>query len=591
MKTLYKLIAITLSICFFLIFRCVEIDPTNPYDEDYIGDYRYSIDWDLMTKKENRYIFQPYDLNYENEGNDTLKSFIITHPDSETVDYTIDKKNICLYFKKEYKGKIIVAGIRHNEIEVYDTSETLEVTHPFEITGDRLIGIKEDIEIKIQCKDKTYFSESNQDKFKAVWTLYDTISDTTDWNRSPSYNFNQKGYFELRGGIIDSNKYIYWLGTINLYVPGYRPVIDTAYIENINPYLGDTLRFKIEMNHDNLHDNSRIEVLIKEKDNEIFKSRNITLESLKEPINHQITDTGDVNLTIEVMFNGLSDTTSIQTKINYNIPEPEFSDSIHTIPVRTTRIIPAVDKYKRPETKYIWKIINEGYTDTIQSTELKYYFKKEKKDTIVIFGSIFDLQGEPDTMILDIKKMEYYLVRDLFPYEVEVGDTVEWKVHAVDSTGSQIPENVEYIWNVTDSISNNIGCNTDSNVCKIFIDEKQDFFYVSVYAKIDQTGEIITDTSRQKVYVKKFNPVLYFYKKKYSSLINETVTCRVIVYDVSPGNIEKIYWKLGDATDIDSTDAKNRIWSGEFKEAGTFYLYAWAKDNDGLISDTDSVKI
>jgi hypothetical protein len=594
-KTSTKINTLLLS-TFVLLFLCNQCENNNPYDSLYDGDYQFTPTWDSLSSgdKDTFEVFRTYRVKLKNLDQDTFKTFSVTDVNDNvitdaavlTVKFKTDA-TLLLYFIKPYSGKLKIKGIRPNDKEVVQTSPLpIIMQNLYRIVMDTIWGIGDTVSGRIQKRGS--YSDTT---IRAVWLVDNLTTDTLPVTRQFEKTLSAVNH-TVSATLLDIRNNLITLDTIRISVRGFRPEIDTVICKD-TLRLGDAPVFTVKYT-DKDSSEARIKIMANNKIiyfskqfEEYDTAKIITADSV-------IKDTGLARFTAVVYdTTGLTgDTFAFNKRIQYTLPSPQFADTgIKPVPVNQTTAISAGDINFTSGNRYRWQFRRPKTDTTIHELYYSRVYTDTMPDTVIITGiQRFGYTGGSDTLFIQPKKFKYTLDWVNSPAEVVVRRKYVYTVKVKGNNGRNVFENINYKWTITPPDTATFHIRHDSLTVK-FSDSTVSSFMVKVYAVIGITDSTQIETKQVAVHC--YRPILNFMQNSYSGKIGDIIRCKVTAYDINPdssGKIDSICWKL-DAAPVTKNSGNDTIWKNVFTAPGSHTLRAWAKDNDGFLSDTAKAAI
>jgi len=127
-------IRLLLSVMFLFCFCAENINPTNPYDSDYDGDYRFGIT--IQPLHDTLQALYPYEVACFDSGSDDFSSWCLSTVPEGNLQPVFGKPSpLRLYFTSAFIGELVVTGVRPNDLTV-EYRDSVVVVNPYRIVVD-----------------------------------------------------------------------------------------------------------------------------------------------------------------------------------------------------------------------------------------------------------------------------------------------------------------------------------------------------------------------------------------------------------------------------------------------------------------------
>lgn len=586
-------IAIGLFFAVFSIFFCTKIEHNNPLYDDYEGVYKFDITWN----KDSFDIFCMDSIEFDFTGVDTFATFVMVTEKNDTIsDYAkqiilnASQKNIShlhLYFTKPFSSKVWVNGIRPNGKIGDSHSGTITVKNPFGIVdGDTTIGFDEELVFSITRNGAKFNSEILKAEWKYSLSGKDSIA-ILPWNKTYNFSGTKNGNHSFVVTLDDGNNR-YKLKTFDIDVRGYRPVIDTAYVINHNPFCGERLSFAIAI-IDNDDTPNKITVQT-DKDSFVNFLKFQPYDSMViVKADDIICDTGMTVFKIQIADNSglFSKEYLCSSYINFILPNPILettTDDTIIFPLGdTVNIIPCHDETYTSGTRYIWK-----YKNNYDTTDYCASFTIAKLDTTAQHLSVVGLNkygyfGSKCNAWVKGNKFEFIIKDEIFPDTIRGKELATFAMSVVDSLGNPYTDDVEYFWSFKpDSVWDSLYI--DKDTCRLIIKDTATSFYLSVYAKVG--NNIQTNIFTKRIIHKIDRPICLFDTSYYTYEKYDSAQFKFSASDID-GVVDSVFLLFIPGNDTILL-GNNSVYDTMFTYLDTLLAQVWAKDNDGYISKIDS---
>jgi len=579
-----------------LLFLCTKISPTNPDDDDYKGDYSFTITWDSLASSntDKLEIFRAYTIPFKSTGLDKYKYYKITDDkgtilaDSLVLNSTATGGFISVYFKAPYSGYLYFKAVRPN-IKEDPSKSPLSVTviNPYAVAVENTtIAAGESVKARMR---KLYDSTLVPMCLKTIWLFNDLDTTKLSWVEPFTQGNITTSDNTLYAGIIDTVfNYLLWIDTVSIQMKGSRPVIKSIVYDKMIDQ-GDTLSFTIELSDG---DKNKLALSITSGKNFYYDSTALfEYDSLKTfKTDKPIVDTGAVvfNIRLKDSIGLASETRQCSVTVLYTLPSPVFAQEYKVIPLDDTVCLSSYDANYQPGNLYVWEWKGAGIIDTTDNYDSFMVWKNDTLlDTVMIHGiNPYGMSGKRSMMIIQAKDLDFKLVEVQFSNELRCRHWGTYIVAAVDnSTDTIASDKAAYFWATDPSGVCDI-MKTDSNICSLYVSDSIAPFKLSVYAVVEDKDT--TDVIGKTVVVRAYRPTFRFKTGMYSGTAGQKT--RITMSASDNEKVDSVYLKfhpsaavvrLGDDTTYDTT----------FMGPCTVSIKGWAIDNEGFKSAVDSAEV
>ena len=559
------------------LLSCFRDTPTNPYIEDYPGDYRYEIIWDSLTVVDTLELFRPYVVPFRVTGGDWFSGFYVSDSTGavicDSVHFPVhdDDTAMTFYFTGSFSGRPVVHGIRPNGKEV-DTvcPAPIEVINPYRLVVEEVEGISS---VNTAEVVKRHNPAEIPDSLRTIWTIHNAVDTALGLIKSytaPSTDFT------VSAVLVDKYRNTLGLGTVSVTVKGYSPVIDTVII-NESLSLGEKADFSISVFD---ADSSGLRVYAFINGKELFATPRVFPYSsfISVETDREVSDTGAVVFSVYVRdTTGLkSNVYTLNTAAAYSLPLPVFPSGMFTVPQGKGVTFKVYDANYTAGTTYRWRFLRLGIDSVVSSDSFRIMYTDTLPDTVIVTGTDrYGYTGRADTAVIMPSSYTYILEKGVFPASVVSGEFSLFTVK-VSEVGS---DPVMYYWSVEDEHQLDTLYIRDDTLMLSVSDTVRSFL-LSVFAVVGGTDT--TNTLVERIGVKVL-PRCEFSEDGYSVLLGDSVSFSVLVNSV----VDSVYMRFdtGAVIALGSDTSCVKV----FTERDTFPSYAWAVDSMGSVSDTDTV--
>jgi hypothetical protein len=575
-KTLGKyLLAIAAIACLF----CAKVPDDNPLWSGYRGDYRLGPAWSALP--DTLEVFRVYTFPCTT-GVDTFAAF----SGDGSIDslrtleaYRYGRDSLAVYFVAPLSGALELCGIRPNFKTVCATAPGLTVVNPYVLHVDTLVGAGEIVEARAAREDGGPVGES----LRVVWSLDSAGGDTLPATSAYTFTAAAQGTQAVGAVLIDAYGNALSLGSRVVRTAGARPGIAAVLLpETIR--LGDTLAFTMVVD---TADSalSPVWALVAADTLVNGASFPVANKTIHVRAAGPVADTGRVDIAIwYALKNGLTSTrwTAVDT-VRYVLPVAAFSDSEIEIPVGDSVTVRVYDTTHTAAT-FSWLSAVHGALDG-DADSVRVFYPTEGSDTITVCAQDrFGYRGPVSRAYVTARVFEYTLeIAAPAAKEVLAG---RWASLAASVRAGTTPitTGVSYHWTHAEADS------ADTNGATLSVKSLSPrAVNANVYAVVN-AGDTTNTAGRALVFLE-HRPVVRFGAARYEAPINSAVACSVTAADTNSGGaIAAIRYRLDNGAEEDS-GASATVWRRTFAAPGSHALYAWAVDNDGFVSDTDSAVV
>jgi len=238
--------------------------------------------------------------------------------------------------------------------------------------------------------------------------------------------------------------------------------------------------------------------------------------------------------------------------------------------------------------KYVWRI-DLLKADTTASPNFSVMISDSLSHTLLVYGiDRYGYAGKTSKIIVYGRPFEYVIQPLLFPVDSKARSWSQW-VAGVNNTQRAAQKNARYSWSVTPANYDSIKYGGTAN------DTMWLYFKDSAHAIVTVT---VSDTANgscapysKSVSVRRFAPSLTFKSHLIEAKTTDDIALAVSAADSNAdGFMDSIFWKRGGKSPASYT-SKDSVWALRSAIPDTFWVSAYARDNDGFLSARDSAHV
>lgn len=584
-KNIYLVIIILILSCIIGLMSCLHDTPLSPFIDDYVGDYRFKVQWDSLGRggSDTLEIFTPYEIPFRVIGKDIFLTFTLTDSNNTPLSgneyFPISNPDtiITVYFHHPFSGALYMHGQRPNMKEVVESSKwKVTVINPFQLAVDSIQGMVSENTLALK---KWYNPHNFPDSLRTIWYVAGSID--TVMGLSKIINTNTSDY-TLQVSLLDKfhNSVTWPMMTVK--VQGFSPVIDTLFLSD-TVALGKPVSFQLSLSDT---DSSDFTVYAFANNRILFDSLpKFTYQTDLSLTTHRtIIDTNQMNLTFFLKdTSGLkSNLVTLTSSVFYRLPQPQFASSPISIPNDRVVVLRVFDQYYVPGTGYRWQLLRLGIDQIMPADSFSVYYSDTLPDTVIVSGiEPHGFAGPSDTLIVFPKTYPYILEQTIFPTKVTASTLTSFIVN-VKSSDSIITDNIDYFWSFTgDTLFDSLYINNDT-LC-LCVNDSARQFSLSVFAVV---GEIDTTNIISATIDVRVSPRCAFTQNLYTTLLGDTTIFNLTTSSLAP--IDSVYLQIDSEIIPLGTETQYRY---RFTVLDTFFASAWVIDSNGLSSEVDSAQV
>ncbi|MBD3243612.1 MAG: hypothetical protein GF331_23685 [Chitinivibrionales bacterium] len=560
------------------LFTCTEFPDDNPVASSYDGDYRLEIDWPAADTLA---IFHPYELPYT-AGADTFAAYRVVGAATGALDTTrlcASDTVFTLYFIAPYSGPIGIVGVRPNGKEVSDTARVI-VVNPLRITAPDTVAIGESVSATLATVHATPAPAASVE-----WRLQGVPRDTAATTESYAFVPDAGGSHELAAYLIDGDGNRMRIDSVAVLVPGHRPVLVDACL-NAPPALGDTLSCTVEMDD---ADGGQMLVEITAQGDTLVR-RTVPYQTQAVVHAHAplaLADTAVFAVRVRDATGLWSNTVLLPSAIITVLPEPRLpaADSL-ICQLGDTVWMEVTDAAWRPGVSYHWHIAGRGLDTLTDTSGIAVLCTNTVADTIIVSGLLLGHEGPADTMLFRGSSFSYTMHEVSFPRQIAARDTAQWIVGVRDNLGTTVTDTAEILWELSPPAVWQ-GAEQRHDTLRAYFSDSIAGLSIAVRAVV--RGDT-TNALSSNVVIRTYKPSCRFTQRRYEAVLGEAVRCTLSVHDVNTdGAVAAVYRRERGMPAVSlGTDT---VFADSFLVPGEHVLQAWCVDNQGFVSDTDSVVV
>jgi hypothetical protein len=578
------LVALFVGICTYL--HCSKTSNNNPIDPEYIGTYSLNVKLSSFgdTALE---VFQRYALVCST-GVDTFSAYSFTQAfDSMAVvdGFATPRKQgfDTVFFRciRPFNGNVNIKGIRPNEDSVV-TGVALHIVNNYAIKGDRAAVATVPDSFRIKYSGPHEMASTLRVKWSMTPLKLDTVLPVSaPFIVIPPMTAGNNQI--LKAALMDEAGRFCpldsFLITIKKTIP---PALDSGSVA-LQAVLGAPL--SLIFNHagnglpsysvcfylDTMHDSVFI-AIPKAIDTVIF--------------NKQVRDTGNKTFTVYLVNEaGKSNEIKKSVSIAYTLPSVFFTGE--TLVVSFNKFSPITFSSEPPAVSYIWNI-DSLPTQSTDSSNIELKLPDSGFHTLYVYGTDqYGYRGKTASIPVHARKFDFDIKPSEFPTEVKARSWIRW-IAGVDDESKAKSRNVKYKWVITpqkyDSIKTT-GVRNDT--LRLFWRDTANVV-IGITPSDDSAGTFAP--FGKNVSVKRFAPRLMFKDRTVSMKTTDSVWCAVSVADSNiGGQVDSIFWFRSGKNQA-AFGNHDTVMMVKSTVPDTFWISAYAQDNDGFPSKKDSIR-
>lgn len=560
------------------LFTCTQFPDDNPVASSYDGDYRLEIDWpagDTLA------VFHPYELPYT-VGADTFATYRVEGAATAALDTTrlsVSDSLFTLYFIAPYAGRIGIVGVRPNGKEVGDTAHVV-VVNPLRITAPDTAAIGEPVSATLATVHVTQAPAASVE-----WRLRGVTRDTVAVTEGFAFVPADAGSHELTACLIDGYGNRMRIDSVAVLVPGHRPVLVDAYLD-APPALGDTLSCTVEIDD---ADGGQMLVEVTAHGDTLVR-RTIPYQTQTTVHAHAplaLADTAVFAVRVRDATGLWSNTVPLPSAITTVLPEPRLpaADSLVCL-LGDTVWMEVSDAAWRSGVSYHWRIAGRGVDTLTDTNGIAVLCTNAVADTIIVSGLLLGHEGRADTMLFRGSSFSYTIHEVSFPRQIAARDTAEWIVGVRDNRGATVTDTAEILWELSPPRMWQ-GARLRHDTLRAYFSDSVADLSIAVRAVVrGDTTNALSGT----IVIRTFKPSCRFARRRYEAVLGEAVRCTLSVHDANTdGAVAAVFRRERGKPAVSlGTDT---VFADSFLVPGEHVLQAWCVDNQGFVSDTDSVVV
>jgi len=571
---------------FVIVFLHCAMDPTNPWDPAFRGDYSYESSWVGDRSTDTMVVFSPYTLRIENTGEYDFFSFSLkTVPEGcvDTSHYVYEHGDsiLTVYFVKPFEGQLFIRGKRPNGIyddRLYDVT----VVNPWNIAGDSLAGLGDKLELSVNggAWDSLFTGLS------VIWSVEEeNHADTLEMDSLYGVGVDSAKECVVSAAVLDSFGNTLTVPSKEIRFTGYSPIIESFSVLTA-PQLGERVLFSVKIRD---ADDDSVHVLIFTDSDTLTRNVWVQTGATKniETV-YPVTDTGKTEFFMYVEDDGAltAGEKKLEASVSYQLPAPDFGFDTLTLPADTVVTVRFDDPFFKKGTLYNWTVATTDVDTVTDKGLLPLSFDSAGTYTLTVVGTDpFGYQGAKASVAIVVGEFIYDITKVRFPLEVKVGELNTWIVNVEKNGTTVAADQCKIQWTVKpDSSWDSFRVAHDT----LYLGFSDSIPGTTIKVAAQCGGES-TVAVQEKITTQWYKPYCRFGKNIYTGKIGDSIAFDIECDDTNDnGSVDTVFLRReGDTTTYTTTRTDSITLS--FMTHGTFNIYAWAVDNEGLLSDTDTV--
>jgi PKD repeat protein len=590
MKKSLRIIAGALPLAIFcLLLFCTDFKNNNPATSSYQGDYSLQLSWALPL--DTMEVFKQYKIICV-QGRDTFSSYKVDSPLSPmTIDTLIRISGaidtVGVHFTRPIKDTMTfaVSGVRPNKETVIDTIKA-HVINPYRISSNAgAVIMGKSIIVSVSRPDNKPVVPG----FSAVWSVNGSVKSTQTALKPYIYFPPVQQTQAITARLQDTVQNGFYLDTVYVSVGGYQQNLLNAALKT-NAKLGDPLTLSLAQTD---VDSSKFRIFVVSasgwRDSSAFMdfTQNATIQ-----LGRPVIDTNPQTDTIYTIdINGLiSNILLLPMTVTYSLPVVNFSADSLIVSLNDTT--PVTLGPQSTGAKFIWVLdsIDTLKPDPVNSATCIILLHDTLQHILKVTGvDNYGYAGNAAFIRVRAHSFGYVVQPVAFPTQPKVNTLTTW-IAAVKDTALARQKNAIFHWAIFPPNFDSIAITgKDSSILQL---RWSDIAVTTITLTVtDNINEGCAPYSKN-VSVRRFAPSVKFLNTKpLFGKTTEAINLIVTAADSnSDGTIQKILWqRTGKFSIKDSTT--DTTWQFMPVSPDTFDVYAWARDNDGFLSQPDTIHV
>ena len=595
-KILYINAAAVLLAIFCLLLFCTNFKNNNPATTSYQGNYSLSLSWSQPS--ETLEVFKQYKIACV-VGSDTFSSYKV---DSSTFPMVIDEikwdkvDTLFVHFFRPINDtdSIEIEGVRPNNQTIIAIIHA-HVINPYFIKPDtNAINMGDTLIASVTRLDN---KPAAQGLF-VIWSVNGTTkakqSDLVPDTIIPAI----RDTLRITALLQDVSGSGLYLDIVRMPVGSYPQKL-TAVALKTTAVLGSSLTLSITQTD---LDSSKFRVFVISS-NGVWRDSSLTFLDFSGnatiPLGRPVIDTSPQTDTIyTVDVDGIkSNVLMLSMTVSYSLPVVNFTTA-DTLIVALKDTTPVTLDLSSTGNKFIWVLDSDSLRpDTTTSKTLKVFLQDMLAHTLTVKGvDQYNNVGAPVSKPMRARNFAYVVQPIAFPLYPKINTWTTW-IAAVKDTALARQKNAHFHWTINPVNYDSIRITgADSSTLEL---RWSGIFSTTISViDTDNFNDICAPYS-QSVSVRRYAPSIKFMNiGPLNEKTTDTIKLIVSAIDsnidgtITNSTIQKVLWqRTGKVSAKDSTNAGDTTWKIVSVNPDTFDVYARARDNDGFLSQPDTIQV
>lgn len=626
--TLLKFLFLSL----LLIFLSCLINPDNPVDPEYKGDYNILLKNSTQVTDSVLEILYPYSVTIENLGLDRFWMIFLSGSSSDNSNKldsfcsfdtlldsdfnSTDSATYSFYFTKPFTGLLYLTGIKPNhdsvKIPLFSSSGSVKVINPYSISGKTIAGLDEAVVLSLKYKNSTVPStpffdsiywKNESSNIARVKKINDTFLFLTPSSPDVQSEFlSSLFYGDATGSKNSVSLPVFRITTIS----GSSPVISAFDVRSGHALtLGEKAQFAVKVNDLDTNFLRFIILATGSKGNDtLFSSKysDVETDTFYIETDSILKDTGYKSVSLFVydqdsLYNSSTLQVSEKGGIIHKKVTIDIDGKVFEPPVGINSVITV----SSDADEFFW-IYHGSVTATDSNSFALPAYSNTTTDTISVFARKFYIFGNDtaftftsDTVRIVITPTSYnYRIHTLsgFPDTVKVRNTYTLSAGVFSIENVQVHDsNLTYKWKFSDTSVVVIDSSVNSSRTIICKDSIANSIRVTIKATFKNATSTIQD-SVKNIYIRSYRPYFKFAPLTDTILSSIYNTFSYTAHDSSNnGVVTKILFRqiFPVSGEFDSINYGSPL-SMKFNGAGKCIIIGQARDTENMLSKADTLR-
>ncbi len=566
------------------IFLCIQVKKNNPMLPDYQGDYRLTVLPTLLP--DTLRVFHSY-AAVCSTGADTFSTYRVSGAAASAIAVDRVRKgrpdSIIFHCIGTFDGFAKFEGVCPNGKTVGD-SVNVHIVNPYSIIGDSVAVVNETSQYRIARP----LADTPVAGISVIWTS-GGVRDSMGLDSAFSFKpVNGQPLSTVSAVIEDTSDHSLALTPAYVRViASVRPVLSIAAM-NGSAMLGKPLTITIILSNADTSSYRVFAVNGLWRDSSSLKPLN-TRDTIS--LSRIVTDMGPATFTIFVVnSSGLkSNEIVIADTIQYSLPVITFPKDSQLVSLNDS--FPVTVSSAPAAMKYTWSI-DLIRSDTTTSPNFKVLLTDTLFHTLTVSGIVQYGQnwysGKPASIIIYARPFEYVIQPAAFPLDVKAKSWAQW-IAGVSNPAHASEKNAKYTWTVFPQNYDSVKYGGAANDTMWLY--WKDSAHAIITLTVSDTAGVGCAPYAKSVSVRRYAPDLAFKEHVVSAKTTDDIILVVSAADSSAGGaVDSIFWRRGGKS-VAHYVSKDSVWVVRSAMPDTFWVSAYCRDNDGFLSNKDSVLV